>query len=451
MRMRILLAAHHFPPTYTGGVELVAQRAAKWLAEHGCTVDVLCVEEISSNIDVIQSRREDKDGYGIIRLSLPKPTGENKFSWSYRHPLVGKWVKNYLEQHPKDIVHLLSGYLLTGSVLQVAGNLSIPAVVSLTDYWFFCPRITLFTPAGKICDGGEPRKCAWCLKTEQRRYRYLDLLTGGRFGSMVVHQNRNTWMSRLLGMSGWVTQNAERREVNQKLLSEVDAIIAHSIYLRDLVLQEGYDERRVHLIPHGMDLLVKPEPPKQLNGELRIGYFGNIIPIKGLHLLVEAFTRLQTKDSKISLIIYGDDHKDVRYTQVVRSIAITDERIIFKGKYLPHQVGDLLAEVDLVVVPSLWYEVYPLVIQEALAANKPVIVPGNQNLRLIIKDGVNGLNYIPNDVNDLAAKIQKVIDHPELLERLREGIEPVRSVEEEMQDWIKVYEKVTASRTGAAQ
>lgn len=448
MRTRILLAAHHFPPTYTGGVELVAQRAARWLAEHGYLVDVVCVEEISSGIGAIQSRQEERDGYGITRLSLPKPGRQNEFKWSYHHPLVETWMTEYLEQHPKDMVHLLSGYLLTGSVLQAAQKLHIPAVVSLTDYWFFCPRITLFTPEGKICAGGEPRKCAWCLKKERRRYRYPDQMTGSSFSALIARQKHNSWMTRLLGLREMIVENSERREINRHILTAVDAIIAHSAFLHDLIIGEGYDERWVHLIPHGMDLPVKPERRERLGGELRIGYFGNIIPIKGAHVLVAAFTKLRAQGRNISLQIYGDDQKDVRYSRQVRKMAGTDQRMIFKGKYFPGQVGDLMAEVDLVVVPSTWYEVYPLVIQEALAAKKPVIVPGNQNLRLIIKDGVNGLNYLPNDVNDLAAKIQSVIEQPELLERLRAGIEPVRTVEDEMQEWVRVYENLTGNRTG---
>ena len=69
--MRILLALHHFLPRYTGGVELIAQRAAHWLVSHGHQVEIVCVEAIDRGDGLEVSAQSDEyEGLPVQRLSF---------------------------------------------------------------------------------------------------------------------------------------------------------------------------------------------------------------------------------------------------------------------------------------------------------------------------------------------------------------------------------------------
>jgi len=78
-----------------------------------------------------------------------------------------------------------------------------------------------------------------------------------------------------------------------------------------------------------------------------------------------------------------------------------------------------------VVVPSIWWENSPLVIQEAFAAGRPVICSDIGGMAEKVTDGVNGLHFRVGDPEDLAATIHRAVITPGLWEHLRRGIPPI--------------------------
>ena len=87
----------------------------------------------------------------------------------------------------------------------------------------------------------------------------------------------------------------------------------------------------------------------------------------------------------------------------------------------------VLSEIDVVVVPSIWYENAPLTINEAFTASVPVITSNIGGMKELVRDGENGLLFEVGDSNDLTTKMQMIIDDPELLNKLQKGIK-IKSV-----------------------
>lgn len=99
-------------------------------------------------------------------------------------------------------------------------------------------------------------------------------------------------------------------------------------------------------------------------------------------------------------------------------------------------------EIDVLVVPSVWYENSPNVILEAFAHRPPVIASNLGGMAELVKHEKNGLLFAPGNAADLARQLSRVIAHPNLLNRLRAGIEPIKSVKEEMDELEAIYRRV---------
>ena len=90
-------------------------------------------------------------------------------------------------------------------------------------------------------------------------------------------------------------------------------------------------------------------------------------------------------------------------------------------------------ETDVLVVPSLWYENSPVIIQEAFAAGVPVIGSDLGGVAEKIQDGVSGRRFPPGDRDALAAVLQGLVDEPEQIEQMRRGLCPVMTVAQNAQ------------------
>jgi glycosyltransferase involved in cell wall biosynthesis len=351
--------------------------------------------------------------------------------WSYNNPLLGAWFKSYLQRTRPSIVHFQAGYLLGAAPLQAAHAVGIPTVLTLHDYWYLCPRITLQRGDGSLCEKlpEDPVGCAWCICLEHRRNRIPDRLTHGLVGqaarSLVLQPERR--------------KIADRRAHLMSALTLPDIVIAPSRFLAER-FAPFVPPQRLHISSCGLDLepfvaQQRPAPDKVL----RIGFIGQIAPHKGIHLLVEAFHRMKTVDHPVELHIYGDLNKDPAYGRRLHRLAGEDSRIRFHGRFENSRVAAIIAGLSLLVVPSTWYEVGPLTILEAYAVGTPVIAAALGNMPDLVIDGVDGLHFRPNNASDLARQLQRLIDEPDLLQRLQSGIKMPRSIDDEMHQLMQIY------------
>jgi len=130
------------------------------------------------------------------------------------------------------------------------------------------------------------------------------------------------------------------------------------------------------------------------------------------------------------------------YVQELQQLAGTDQRITFHGRFDNSRVATILADLDVVVVPSIWYENSPLAIMEAQAAGTPVITAHLGGMAELVRDGIDGLHFQPGDASDLARQLQRLLDHPDLLLQLRAQIDPPRSIDQEMADLLELYDRI---------
>ena len=144
----------------------------------------------------------------------------------------------------------------------------------------------------------------------------------------------------------------------------------------------------------------------------------------------------------IDVKIYGNLNVAERYSRKLMNSAVNDRRIEFCGKFHPDDLPKIHESIDVLIVPSVWYENSPNVILEAFALKTPVIASNLGGMAELIEDGQNGFVFEVGDAEHLAEKIKELINHPERLASLQEGILPLRSQRAEIDDLESIYRHV---------
>lgn len=433
--MKITLPVHHFPPRYSAGTELYTFRLARWLIAHGHEVEVICVEAIDQGQPGELSATSDRyEGISVWRLAFNLIDAPERLRWNYNNPLLGAWFADYLRRAQPDLVHFQAGYLLGLAPLAAAHAAGVPTVLTLHDYWFLCPRTTLLRGDGRLCTSipTDPGGCAWCIRKEQRRYQVADAISNGLAGTI----------TQKLFLSDERDAIADRRAGLLPALALLDAVIAPSRFLAEQ-FAAFVPAERLHIARYGLDLTPFQQSHQHSVSEtLRIGYIGQIAQHKGVHLLIDAFRQLQAGSRPAELHVYGGLEAQPRYVESVRRLAGDDPRIQLHGRFTNSDVASILADLDVVVVPSIWYENSPLAIMEAQAAGTPVVTAALGGMAELVHNGVDGLHFQPADAADLARTLQRLIDEPELLPALRSGAATPRAIDDEMRQLVTIYDSV---------
>jgi glycosyltransferase involved in cell wall biosynthesis len=439
-----LIASHHFPPRYVAGAEQYAYRLVKWLIQNGHEAKVVYVDSVDYGNSPEPTCAEDNyDGIPVCRLRFNLDTVPDPFGWSYWNPAIGEWFEQFLVDYRPDLVHINSGYLLSASPVEAVKRLALPVVLTLHDYWFLCPYVGLLHPDGTLCPGpSEAIQCVWCMMTERRRYRLPDSLLQGKLGSAVTYLSRHTPMRWLPGFNRRLEAMRDRRARVKHAFQRADVVVGLSRFLCDKHTEYGLQPRRMVFIGFGMEPRTQAAATERAGPGLRIGYLGQLAPHKGIDTLVKAFNQLSSSRDSLYLEFHGGFGHCIGYEAEIRRLAAANPAIKFFGPYDNRRVGKILSGLDVVVVPSVWYENRPTVILEALAAKTPVIGSAIGGIPELITHGVNGLLFEAGTPSDLANQLRRLLDEPSLLSRLCNSIQPVKTIEEEMAELMQVYESL---------
>ena len=181
----------------------------------------------------------------------------------------------------------------------------------------------------------------------------------------------------------------------------------------------GLPKEKSIYLDYGFDLKRMAGKNRIANEPVTFGYIGTHIPAKGIHQLIEAFGKLK---GNALLRIWGRDRgQDSRALRDIASSLPEDKRaaIEWMPEYKNQEIAtDVLSKMDVIVTPSVWVENSPLVIHEAQQARVPVITADAGGMGEYVKDGINGLTYQHRNVNELAEKMQMLVDDPALAKKL---------------------------------
>ena len=126
-------------------------------------------------------------------------------------------------------------------------------------------------------------------------------------------------------------------------------------------------------------------------------------------------------------------------------------RVAMLGPYHREDVARLVRDVDWVIVPSIWWENAPLVIQEAFQHRRPVICSDIGGMAEMVRDGVDGLHFRVADPASLAATMRRATDDPREWERLVAGMASARTIDESADDHLALYRHIQRGRSGRGE
>ncbi len=465
--MKILVVSHQLPPKYRAGAELYAFRQALWLQNQGHLVQAVAAEDIEANVPHLEVRPEIFSGIEIDRIYFNRLSYPNPLRASHNNPEVLAYMEQKLRDFQPDIMLVNACFLLGVGVLEAAKKLGVPVVLTLHDFWFLCQRVTLMRPDGTLCDGKvTPADCALCISKDQRRFLLMDKYTGGLAGKALTTGAEAGWepFKWLLGGSEKIQTLADRRHLLLERLAGVEQVIAPSQYLKKVFVDNGFPAEKILYLRYGLDTTQlekikggersQESEVRSQNWEtnirqpttpLRVGYMGQILPHKGVDVLVKAFRKLDAPTASLS--IYGVMGRDPGYDALLYKLAEGDSRIKFAGAYQPDELPGILSNLDTVVVPSIWLENAPLVITEAQAAGLPVITTNLGGMAEMVQHDQSGLLFERKDVDGLAQQLRRLVEEPGLLQKLREGVAPVKSLDQEFSELLPIYERVVGNKT----
>jgi len=225
----------------------------------------------------------------------------------------------------------------------------------------------------------------------------------------------------------------------------VDMFVAPSEQLRNRYVEWGMPPEKICGENYGR-LPVEPRPdPPDAGRRRRIGFFGRITPFKGVDVLLEAMQILEREEAGVRMTLWGanlDMESSAFQQRVGRLLHETAGSVRFAGQYEQPELPGLMSSVDWVVVPSIWWENAPLVIDEAMTHRRPVICSGIGGMAEKVHDGVNGLHFRVRDPFSLAATIRRAVDSPELWDQLRSQARDPRSMAQHLEVITGIYRRL---------
>ncbi|MDX6505337.1 MAG: hypothetical protein QOE29_2462, partial [Gaiellaceae bacterium] len=349
------------------------------------------------------------------------------YDWTFgtiRHDkeLYTKHLRGFLEAVRPDIVHFQHTMFIGYDALREIRNTlpDAPIVYTLHEFMPICHRHGQMVRVGEElpCKEESPRRCNECFPEISPQTFFM------------------------------------RKRFIQSHFDLVDLFIAPSAFLAERYVDWGIPREKIRVEEYGRTTPVGTIVEQNRENRDRFGFFGQLTPFKGVNVLLEAMALLgdgdgQSGDSLLAALelaagipapesrdgrpqpqafVHGanlDLHPGTFQNRVAELIEQTRGNVTFIGRYGHEELARLMGNLDWVVVPSVWWENSPLVIQEAFHFGRPVICSDIGGMAEKVTHGVNGLHFRAGDPRSLAETIRYAAETPGLWETLRGGIDPI--------------------------
>ena len=326
--------------------------------------------------------------------------------------------RDALQQIHPDIVHANGEKLTTARICK---KLGIPCVVTAHHGGLVCPSGTLLNTSDEICR--IPADYNHCLKC------YLRTTPTGLFWyPLLKHYSQQHYirigkrLERLpfvpfltpIGRTGQIV--TQKLAEWQELALTATHFIAPSNAMAEALERNSCPKDKITVIPHGIpdngsrfkvqgsinDKASLNSKPSTLN----FYYVGRINYIKGIHILLKAFSSIDNPNIKLHLIGGAGNKAEQRYMKRLQRKYHSDARIIWHGKVPYDQMPELIIDFDCLVHPTICLEVFGLDIAEALQAGKYVIATRCGGAEMQIHSDSEGLLVEPNNKETLTTAMQ---------------------------------------------
>jgi len=230
-----------------------------------------------------------------------------------------------------------------------------------------------------------------------------------------------------------------------EILKIPDALLVPSSFVKEQFLKYyPFIEPRLKVVPLGILPVEGQKRHKEVNGKVKFCYFGNILPLKGIHLLIDAFKALPR--GKADLTIYGSRNPwtEVYYDQLKEQA--NGFSVDFRGTFMRENLSEALRDQDIAVLPSICPESFSFIIREANSMGLPVIGSRIGAIPEAIQDGENGFLFEPGNIRELRDCMVRFIEEPGLLQKMALKMPKVKSMAEHASELEEIYQTVVGKK-----
>jgi glycosyltransferase involved in cell wall biosynthesis len=350
-----------------------------------------------------------------------------EFDWflgtTYAKPVISRFLQDFFAALRPDVVHFQHTLFIGYDAIRVARNVLPDAAILYTLHEFLpiCHNQgqLLRTMNGEPCMEESPRRCHEC---------FPDIAPQDFF---------------------------MRKRFIQSHLGLVDRFLAPSRFLLERYVDWGIPPEKIQFEEYGRHPVARLSRRRERTRKRnRLAYFGQLSYFKGILVLLKAMQRLAGEDVEVELTVYGanlelqpQEFRD----EFDRLIKATRANVEFVGEYDHEDLPVLMERADWVIVPSIWWENSPLVIQEAFMYGNPVIASDIGGMAEKVRDGVSGLHFRAGDADDLADTIREAVISKDLWAKLRDGIEPIYTLDKQVTVLTDLYEELLSEKATSAE
>jgi glycosyltransferase involved in cell wall biosynthesis len=293
---------------------------------------------------------------------------------------------NLMQRERPDIVHVHNTFpVISPAVYYAANEAGIPVVQTLHNYRMLCPAATLFRN-GHVCEDCLGKRVPWP-GVQHGCYRGSRLTTAAAAAMLATHNYKQTWSK------------------------TVSAYIALTGFARDKFVQAGFPAEKILIKPNYL-----PEDPGIGEGKGKYALFvGRLTPEKGIHTLLEAWREI---GNELPLQIAGDGP----LAPEVEKTASATQNVTWL-KWLPRtEILQRMKDASVLILPSMWYEGFPMIIAEAFAVGLPVIASNLGSMSTIIDHQRTGLHFEPGNAKSLLEAVRWFCAQPDKTAKMREQV-----------------------------
>jgi glycosyltransferase involved in cell wall biosynthesis len=357
---RFCLVTTFYPPYHFGGDAIHAYRLANALARRGCEVTVVHSEDAYRSLGGAEPSDAFPHEPGVRLEPLHTTTPKAAATLSYvsgRPALYASQLERILRPGRFDVVHFHNVSLVGGpAVLGLGDGVKL---YTTSEHWLVCPMHVLFRFNREPCIEPHCLRCTLAFGRPPQLWRYTGLL--------------------------------------ERQARHVDLFLSPSRFTLKAHRRRGFTRPMLHL-PHFLaesDVSVAGGPRQPRPYAL---FVGRLERIKGVDRLIEAFRGYRELD----LLIAGDGEEEADLHRHAEGL----EHVRFLGRASQAELGTLYEGATALVVPSVGYEVFGLVVLEAFARRTPAVVHDLGALPELIEDSGGGLVYRTQD--ELIAALERL-------------------------------------------
>ena len=408
--LRILVISHSHPEISKGGAEIAAfQLHRGFAARENCVSWFMGCDRrrTRSEIPISQPFGIDDYLYSVGEFDW--------FKFSNQDPRLPDALTNVLLDLRPDIVHF-HHYINVGVEALAIVKRALPnakVVVTLHEYLAICNHHgqMVTNPHRNLCYEANPQRCIECFQHLDESDFFL------------------------------------RKRYIEHFFAFADHFVSPSQFLADRYIAWGMAEDRISVIENLVNAPLSRGPIRPIGtaGTLRAGFFGQLSFLKGANVLFDAADLLDKEERfDISLEIFGDYRSQPLEFQkeLQERMEKLGQNVTLHGPYDQSRVDMLMQSVDLVIVPSVWWENSPLVIQEARRNGRPVISSDIGGMAEKVRDGIDGFHFHVGSAMALAMLLKKIAENRTLLTDLAATIRKIQTADAIVDAHLSLYENL---------